>query len=250
MHTIFRYIGRRLACYLNKETHVNIASPPSDPHQLKDALLPGDVLLVEGTTRISGAIKFITHSTWSHSAIYVGTQKHSALGNQENCLVEADMLEGVRFTSLEKYIGSHTRICRPIGLNENDKEKLIEFLLSKIGMQYDLKNIVDLARYFLPNPPIPHRFRRQLLELGSGDPTRAICSTLIAQAFESIKYPILPYQLIKSRKVAPVDVITGNQFKPLHSSFITPRDFDVSPYFVIVKPTVDNGFNFHRLEWI
>ncbi len=53
-------------------------------------------------------------------------------------------------------------------------KKLIEFLLSKIGMQYDLKDMMDLVRYFLPNPPIPHRLRRQLLELGSGDPTRVI----------------------------------------------------------------------------
>jgi hypothetical protein len=30
------------------------------------------------------------------------------------------------------------------------------------------------------------------MTLGSGDPTRLICSALIAQAFEVVRYPILP----------------------------------------------------------
>ena len=28
-----------------------------------------------------------------------------------------------------------------------------------------------------------------------------------------------------------------------------PRDFDVSPYFAIVKPTLASGFDFRRLAW-
>jgi hypothetical protein len=31
-----------------------------------------------------------------------------------------------------------------------------------------------------------------MLAIGSGDPTTAICSTLIAAAFGSVHYPILP----------------------------------------------------------
>src|SRR5574337_378503 len=58
--------------------------------------------------------------------------------------------------------------------------------------RYDLKNVVDLARYLLPTPPVPVGWRRRLLALGSGEPTQAICSTMIAQAFQSVSYPILP----------------------------------------------------------
>jgi hypothetical protein len=29
----------------------------------------------------------------------------------------------------------------------------------------------------------------------------------------------------------------------------TPRDFDVSPYFAIIKPTLAAGFDYHTLEW-
>jgi hypothetical protein len=28
-----------------------------------------------------------------------------------------------------------------------------------------------------------------------------------------------------------------------------PRDFDISPYFAIVKPTIERGFDYTRLHW-
>ena len=28
-----------------------------------------------------------------------------------------------------------------------------------------------------------------------------------------------------------------------------PRDFDISPYFAIVKPTIEIGFNYRKLRW-
>jgi hypothetical protein len=59
------------------------------------------------------------------------------------------------------------------------------------GWHTILKNITDLMRYLMPMP-VPQRWRRRALALGSGDPTRIICSALIAQAFESVRYPILP----------------------------------------------------------
>ena len=79
-----------------------------------------------------------------------------------------------------------------MGLRESDCRKLTAFAIARLGNRYDLRNVIDLARYLLPTPPVPLRFRRRMLALGSGDPTRAICSTLIAQAFQSIRYPILP----------------------------------------------------------
>lgn len=39
--------------------------------------------------------------------------------------------------------------------------------------------------------PVPERFRRSMIRLGSDDSTRAICSILAAQAFQSVRYPIL-----------------------------------------------------------
>ena len=121
-----------------------------------------------------------------------------------------------------------------------------------MGYQYDLRNLVDLARYLMPTPPVPTRWRRQLLSLGSGDPTRAICSTLIARAFESIRYPILPMR--RQGLAAKADDwglghLGLRVFEPMHHTLVTPRDFDVSPYFQIVKPTLEAGFDPHDLEW-
>ena len=34
-----------------------------------------------------------------------------------------------------------------------------------------------------------------------------------------------------------------------HHSLFTPRDFDLSPYFRVVKPTLEYGFDYKRLKW-
>ncbi|NDE05134.1 MAG: lipo-like protein, partial [Flavobacteriia bacterium] len=168
-----------------------------------------------------------------------------------HCLVDADTVHGVRSVDLGKFANLHTRICRPIGLSQDERLAVTQAAISKIGYQYDLRNVFDLARYLLPTPPVPTKFRRQMLSLGSGEPTRAICSTLIAEAFQSIRYPILPLDT-KHNPISPGDSHSGRPptFQPKHYSFLTPRDFDVSPYFAIIKPTVESGFNFHDLEWV
>ncbi len=117
-------------------------------------------------------------------------------------------------------------------------------------MEYDLKNMIDLIRYLLPTPPVPVRFRRRMLALGSGDPTRAICSTVIAQAFQSVHYPILPQ--VRVQKILSNTHGTYSEREILHirhHSLFTPRDFDLSPYFQVVKPTLEKGFNYKKLVW-
>jgi hypothetical protein len=34
-----------------------------------------------------------------------------------------------------------------------------------------------------------------------------------------------------------------------HHSLFAPRDFDLSPYFRVVKPTLEDGFDFREIEW-
>jgi len=77
--------------------------------------------------------------------------------------------------------------------------------------------------------------------------TRAICSTLIAQAFQLVAYPILP--VIKSETVAGSHY-TRECLHIRHHSLFTPRDFDVSPYFEIIKPTLAEGFDYKALNWV
>lgn len=242
--------GRWLARYLSRPRHVHGTSPPADLGRLQACLRPGDVLLVEGNSRISSAIKYLTQSTWSHAALYVGPRPE--LGDAQGaplCFVEADTVAGVRAVGLANFAGLHARVCRPASLSAADAARVADHAVARIGDRYDLRNVLDLARYLIPTPPVPLRWRRRLLVLGSGDPTRAICSTLIAQAFESVRYPILPVIERRPREDPLCPACVDEVLHVRHHSLYVPRDFDVSPYFAVVKPTLHDGFNHQDLRW-
>ncbi|MBT8130278.1 MAG: hypothetical protein HKO86_04405 [Gammaproteobacteria bacterium] len=121
--------------------------------------------------------------------------------------------------------------------------------IARIGHTYDLKNIVDLARYFITTPPVPGNWKRRMIAFGSGDPTRAICSSLIAEAFQSIGYPILPDIVLRKSNTREGKRYQREILHIRHHSLLAPRDFDVLPYFEIIKPTLDKHFYFLRL-WL
>jgi hypothetical protein len=246
------FVGRRLADYLTRPIPGFRPAATTEFDKLARALGTGDVLLVEGDTRVATAIKYLTQSTWSHSALYTGPIPGRAEPDGEpHVLVEALVEEGVISAPLSKYRDFHTRICRPLALSEAERRRVADFCAARIGYQYDTKNIVDLARYLLPTPPVPSRFRRRLIAFGSGDPTRAICSTLIAQAFQSVRYPILPRVERVYDPNSPVKDPEQQKeiLKIRHHSLFTPRDFDISPYFAIVKPTIEAGFDYTQIPW-
>jgi len=222
----------------------------SSAESLVAALQPADILLVEGDQRFSTAVKYLTQSTWSHAALYVGPAcKLQGLPDGTPALIEADLKNGVIAVPVEKYARFNTRICRPVGLNDDERQQILQFMLDSTGMQYDLKNVIDLARYLVPTPPVPTRFRRRMLALGSGDPTRVICSTRIAQAFQSVGYPILPeIEQLEAKSCADCSETVQQILHIRHHSLFTPRDFDVSPYFEIVKPELEDGFDHRRLK--
>ncbi len=243
-------IGQRLAHHLSQPRKHTVQVATSPPEKLSITLQPGDILLVDGNSTFSTAIKYLTQSSWSHAALFVGdTLPPGKEGGEQPVLVEADINDGVRGTKLSDYAPLHTRICRPVGLSRNEIDEVVEYAVARLGHQYDLRNILDLARYLFPTPLIPLRFRRRLLSLGSGDPTLAICSSLIAQAFQSIKYPILPEIVVQEADDPSCIECYKEMLHIRHHSLFTPRDFDVSPYFQIIKPTLESGFNPHRLAW-
>ena len=219
--------------------------------QLGAMLQPGDVLLVEGNLRISSVIKYITQSTWSHVALYVGPQP-GARGDDPPVLVEAELAQGVILSPLSKYVNFHTRICRPIGLRPEDRERVVSHALARVGHGYDLKNVIDLARERLLQTSIAATLKRSLRALGSGKPTLTICSTLIAQAFQAVRFPILASRRQRPcREVQPdcTDDHVEEAWEARHFSRFTPRDFDVSPYFSVVKPLPREDFDYRRLRW-
>lgn len=244
MGWVIERVGRMLARYLEKPAPGYEPFTPSDPNLLRATLRPGDVLLVEGNNHISGVIKYLTQSTWSHAALYVGPiGDRVAEDGEPLVLVEANIGQGVVAVPLSKYARYHTRICRPVGLTEEDRARVCAYAAERIGFDYDLKNIIDLMRYLFPLP-VPQRWRRRMIALGSGHPTRIICSALIAQAFESVRYPILPRVTRVESEQARREILEIR-----HSSLFAPRDFDISPYFEVVKPTIMQGFDYKAMTW-
>jgi len=244
-------IGKFLAGRLVKESSGYRPYTPSDHETLCRTLEPGDVLLIEGNQFVSASIKYLTQSTWSHAAFYVGdVLPKPEDGSDQPMLIEVVLGDGCRAVPLSKYASYNTRICRPIGLTKADRTKAIEFMTSKIGLQYDTKNIIDLLRYFLPTPPVPVAWRRRMIAFGSGEPTKAICSSLIAQAFQGIKYPILPeVTLAPGRAHAESGYSRREILHIRYHALFTPRDFDLSPYFKVIKPTIEYGFDYKKLTW-
>lgn len=240
------WLARYLSRPLRHQTHV----ATSTPEALARTLRKGDVLLVEGNTRFSRAIKYLTQSSWSHSSICIGDALGPPrAGEEPKVLIDADILEGVRAIPLSEFSGLHTRICRPVGLSAAEIDAVVAHVVARLGHRYDLKNVIDLLRYLVPTPPIPARYRRRVLAIGSGDPTKAICSAMIAKAFQSVSYPILP-AIVLQRTTDETVATQRKEFLIIkHYSLFAPRDFDVSPYFQIVKPTIEHGFDPRTVKW-
>jgi hypothetical protein len=111
---------------------------------------------------------------------------------------------------------------------------------------------------------VPARWRRHALHFGSGDPTRVICSSLIAECFHRVRYPIVPRYEPFPPGFKPVQRVAGlvgrfrrpqrtapGLLRMVSPTLITPRDFDLSPYFEVVKFSVTEGsrFDYHDLLW-
>jgi hypothetical protein len=175
--------------------------------------------------------------------LYVGPVAGAATEGEPHVLIEANIDEGVVSAPLSKYLHCRTRICRPVGLSKADCETVCRYAAERIGLGYDFKNIVDLMRYLLPWP-VARRRRRRMIPLGSRDASRIICSSLIAQAFAAVRYPILP-------KITRVESETARRevAEIRHPSLYTPSDFDISPYFMVVKPALARGFNYKDMLW-
>ena len=248
--TLLDRFGRFLAGRLQEESSGYEPYTPSDPETLRRVLAPGDILLIEGNLRISATIKYLTQSTWSHSALYVGDAlPEPEDGSERPRLIEVNLGEGCVAVPLSKYRTYNTRICRANGLSPDDRQHVVDFMLKRLGLKYDMKNIFDMLRYFFP-VPMPVRWRRRALAFGSGDPTRAICSSLIAQAYEGIRYPILPEVTLAPGRASAQSSYSRSEILHIrHHSLYTPRDFDLSPYFRIVKPTLEYGFDYKSVTW-
>lgn len=214
--------------------------PLCDFERIRYELRPCDVLLIEGRSRVSEIIRTITQSSWSHAALYIGrlhdiqdpkirnlVSAHFKGPPDTQLLVEGIMGKGGLVSDIQSYKTDHIRLCRPKGLSRQDAQQVIAYAVKKLGHDYNIRQVLDLARFLLPWTLFPSRFRSQLFQYHPGDSTKTVCSTLIAEAFTHVEFPILP--LVKRHATKGVELITRNP------KLFTPRDFDYSPYFEIIK---------------
>ncbi len=166
--TLLDRIGRMIADRLEAPSSGYEPFTPPDPETLRRILKPADVLLVESNQKVASAIKYLTQSTWSHAALYIGDALGPAPDGGEPCaLIEANIEKGVVAVPLSIYASFNTRICRPVSLGAEEQRKVVAFAVARLGDKYDTRNIVDLARYLFPTPPVPVRWRRRMIALGS-----------------------------------------------------------------------------------
>ncbi|MBS0357967.1 MAG: hypothetical protein JSS53_01655 [Proteobacteria bacterium] len=212
----------------------------SDFEKVQYEIRSCDVLLIEGRSRISEVIKIITQSPWSHAALYIGRlhdienpvlreriQEFYNGPPNEQLVIESILGRGTIVSPLSNYRQDHIRICRPVGISRQDANQVIAFAISRLGTEYGIRQTLDLARFLFPWSILPKRWRSTLFQHSIGTPTKEICSSMLAEAFSSVKFPILPIMKIQADN--EVKLFRRN---PL---LYTPSDFDYSPFFEIIK---------------
>ena len=211
---------------------------------------------MDGDQRVSQVVKYLTMSPWSHSAIFVGSrfvrdpaqraETRRRFGQESRYLIlEALVDKGVVLSPLTKYIDFNIRVCRPVGLTPAQIQTVLDEAVSRMGFLYDRRNILDLFRYLLPVRLVPMRLREDALHFGSGKDTETICSSFLAEAFAKVGLSILPLHIrrraIKRSKLRerifgrPTRSAYSGFLKARHPSLCVPQDFDLSPYFDVVK---------------
>jgi hypothetical protein len=215
-------------------------TPLSDFEKVRHEVRLCDVVLIEGRSRVSEVIKLITQSSWSHAALYIGRmhdiedpllrdslRQHYMGTPDTQLIIESELGVGTVVRPLTSYECEHLRICRPRGLDFQGSQKVIRYSIGRLGTSYDVRQIFDLARFLFPWFILPRRWRSSLFSANPGKSTQTVCSSMIAEAFGSIAFPILP--LVKRTEGDQVKLYMRNP------KLCTPNDFDYSPYFDIIK---------------
>jgi hypothetical protein len=204
-----------LVLYLARPFKHSTPATIANPQSLTAILDRGDVLLSDGNTRVAALVKLVTRSTWSHVSMYVGPLED---GPDPRCIVEADVAAGVRSIRLSELNALHVRVLRPTGLDDADRCRLADSVVSRIGSDYDLAHAWMLARSLLP---LPTRLRRSSKAM-ENTATRFICCSLLAHAFALVGHPIVPVPM-RAGPAATVD----------HRN-LTPGDFERASVFEVV----------------
>jgi len=271
------WLTDRLARYMSEPMGHYDLRAPNDLEQLKATIRKGDVLLVEGDQRVSAVIKYLTRSSWSHAVLYVGDellrrgddlkrQTRETFGDAAEHLIVEALFDGVVVSPLAKYIDFNVRLCRPHRLRSDHLKTILDEAVDAIGWRYDLRNILDLAVHLIFITLLPGRHREQALRFGSGTSSQVICTSLLGQLFYKVGFPVIPsvtYPAESASAQTPLRrrpwswvvrrrrALPRALYRRRHPTLLTPRDFDLSPYFQIVKFSLaqERRFDYSRIEW-
>jgi hypothetical protein len=273
---VHEWLIRRIADFLSRPTGRYELRVANDLERLKQVMRKGDVILVEGDQRVSAVIKYLTQSSWSHAALYIGDEflrrgdaecerAQEAFGDEAGHLVVEALFEGVVLSPLSKYVAYNLRVCRPHGLRVEDCKVILDEALAAVGWRYDLRNILDLAAHLVLATLFPGRYRARARRLGSNAAGEVICTSLLGRLFYRVRFPVLPLVTFpegaetarRARRPAGQRWLRRARepyrarFSNRHPTLLTPRDFDTSPYFDIVKLSAvdDAPFDYQRIVW-
>lgn len=270
-----RWVIAECSRHLTKPLRSYAQRVPNSIDKLKHTLRKGDILLVEGDQRVSQVIRYLTQSCWSHCALYVGdellhgdperaAELRARFGDDAAyLLIEAEAGDGVVASPLSKYERYNIRICRPQSLHRDDVGEVLHYVIAHLGRRYNIRHLIELARFYFPVSIVPQRWRRAALTFGTPRGRAVICSTMIAEAFTRVGYPILPEVRLEPpppctpvprwRRLfaAPEPPKPQARFRRHNNAIVTPRDFDLSPYFEIVKfnHLGDPRLNYRDILW-
>lgn len=249
-----RVMGR-LMQWLNREKPPR-SFPLSSFEKIRHELRPCDVVLVEGRSRVSEVIRWLTNSPWTHAALYIGriydieeedlrtiVRRYYPGEDSDPLVIESLLGHGTVVRRLDSYEFDHLRLCRPDRLSHAAGKQVIRYVISRLGADYDVRQIFDLARFLLPWRIMPKRWASTLFAHQGNRRMKAVCSTMIAEAFGYVQFPILP--LVKQTEGEKVQLFRRNP------RLCTPSDFDYSPYFEIIKYSFLDFCHdeYHLLPW-
>ncbi|MDQ6978529.1 MAG: YiiX/YebB-like N1pC/P60 family cysteine hydrolase [Ghiorsea sp.] len=239
----FQCISQRIQTWLTNwllYEEKRMSPPLQDFHKMSEALQLADVLLFKGRARISRVISIVTQSRWTHAALYIGRcsdyaedsetlaliREHYTGDAAEQLVLESLLGQGTVITPLSMYERDSIRLCRPRGLLKEDAEKVVFHAVQQVGREYDIRQLFYLARFMYPYAVLPRRWKSSLFTYKAGSVTKTVCSTVLVEAFMVVKFPVIP---VIHEKDEQFSVYRRNP------RLFTPRDFDYSPYFDIIK---------------
>ncbi len=260
---------------------------------LKESLRASDVILVSGTSRISHVVKVLTVSPWSHVVLYVGDRRELLTAEEKSewthlfgeeslkhLVIDADPLHKVHLRPLDDYHKYMLRHCRPDALTKEDRKKVVDHALGQLKKHYDVGHIIRLMFFFAtPWELFPQGVRRFVTDFSLSEQD-TICSRVLAEAFESVGYPIRPtyiqygqgslsrgalritkglrhrgktaFRLLRGGKVgSAISRLTDERYTEIHlrgSRHVTPADYDLSRFFSIQKCQEDLNIEYWNAQ--